>query len=156
MADKKDPPIEPQAFNGGVSVVDFGDYRVSRGFSRRSSASCEHRNMVYDSQERRIWCKDCETNVDGFDAFKHIVESYNSAIKKLHRQAEEFEEAKAHNIISIAAKVIDEAWRKKNLIPCCPHCKAGLMPEDFKNGISQFVGKKFELERRKFKDKPKY
>lgn len=146
MSDKqdKDPPIEPQTFNGGVSVVDFGDYRVSRGFSRRHPASCIHKNMVYDLQERRIWCKDCETNVEGFDAFKTIVESFNSAVKRLKRRQEEVFAAENHNLISIAAKIIDEAWRKKNMIPCCPHCDRGLAPEDFKHGIVHFVGKEFD------------
>ena len=147
--DKKDPPIIEQEFLSGVKVVDIGDYRVARGLSRRAHPSCDHTRLVYDIQERRIWCKDCEKDVEAFDAFKGIVSNFAAQIKILERREEAVAEAESYNLISIAAKNIDEAWRKKKMIPCCPHCKRGIMPEDFKSGITHYVGKEYEVVRRK-------
>lgn len=130
--DKKDPPIQEQEFLSGMKVVDIGDIRVSRGMSRRPHSTCRHLNLVYDSQERRIWCKDCENNIDAFDAFKQLAENYDSALrhsKKIHADALA---ARDHHLHLIAAKNLEEMWRRRRVVPACPHCKRGLLPEDFK------------------------
>ena len=153
--EQKDPPIEPQDFIHGMKVIDIGDYRVSRGFSRRESSLCPHINLVYDQAERRIWCKDCEKNVEGFDAFLLLAKNFSKQSEKLFDRENKVSEAEKHSLISIAAKVLDEAWRAKKMIPCCPHCKEGLFPEDFKNGCG-FLGKSYALERqRRIKQKKK-
>ncbi len=154
MADKddKDPPIKEQQFLAGVTVVDIGDYRVARGLSRRAFSSCPHKKLVYDAQERRIWCKDCEKDVEAFDAFQGIVENFSAQVKVLQRREQKVKEAEDHSLISVAAKVMDTAWRKLKRIPCCPHCRTGLMPEDFKHGIIHWTSKEFELARRRKKE----
>lgn len=152
MADKKDPPIVEMEYLSGLKVVDIGDIRVARGKSRRPYSACKHRAMAYDQQERRIWCKDCETDIEPFDAFLVICEHFNSAASRLERERQVIEEAKAHNIIRIAAKRIDELFRRKNMVPCCPHCSAGIFPEDVAKMAS--VNRKWEEVRRARKDKP--
>lgn len=146
MSDEKnDPPIVEQEYIAGVRVVDIGDYRVARGMTRRAHTSCPHRRMVYDERERRIWCKDCEKDVEGFDAFVLLAQSFSKQTAILQDREKKVKEAEEHSIISIAAKIIDKAWRKKKMVPCCPHCKEGLFPEDFKNGTG-FLSKSYALE----------
>lgn len=130
MSDKKDPPIIEQEYLYGLKVVDIGDIRVARGLSRRPHSSCKHRAMAYDQKERRIWCKDCETDVEPFDAFLIICEHFSQAADRLERERKEINEAKDHNIIRIAAKQMDEHFRRKKMVPACPHCHAGIFPED--------------------------
>ena len=150
MTDKNDPPIEEREFIAGVRVVDIGDYRVSRGLSRRDKSSCGHYRMVYDEKERRVWCKDCECDVEGFDAFLLITTHFCNQTDKLKRREYDVEQAEKHNLINRAAKVIDKAWRKKRIVPCCPHCKEGLFPDDFKDGVTS-MGKSYALEERRRK-----
>lgn len=151
--EKNDPPIVEQEFVAGVRVVDIGDYRVARGMTRRAFTTCPHHRMVYDNQERRIWCKDCEKDVEGFDAFELLAKSFSRQTAILKAREEKVKEAEAHSIISLAAKVIDKAWRKKKMVPCCPHCQEGLFPEDFKDGAA-FVSKSYELEKQRRKPTP--
>lgn len=125
-------PIIPQNFCFGPNVVDIGDIRVARGLTRRPASSCKHRQMNYDPKERRIWCADCETDIDPFDAFEFIVERLDGARKDLQRRFEEVKAAEEHSLISIAAKTMDREWRRKNMVPCCPLCGGALLPEDFK------------------------
>ena len=73
--------------------------------------------MVYDQNERRVWCKDCEKDVDAFDAFVGLVEHYSGALKRLERDRKQVEEAKAFNVRSRAAKAINEAWRSRTMLP---------------------------------------
>lgn len=138
-----DAPIEPQAFLHGTKVVDIGDLRVARGFSRRPRSSCQHKRLHYDSSERRIWCADCETNVEAFDAFEMLVDRHYAAYEHLRKRKEQVEEAEAFSLRSLAAKAIDQAWRRRSMVPACPHCHNGLFPEDFKNGRMTMLGRDF-------------
>lgn len=142
MSDKH-PPIEPLDYVSGVKVVDIGDLRVARGMSRRPHSSCAHHHLHYDTGERRIWCPDCETNVDPFDAFKMLVEYFHNASEKLERRAREVKEAEDHAVISVAAKEVDRAWRSRKMVPACPHCREPLFPDDFKNGIKASYGREY-------------
>lgn len=136
MADDRDPPIVDQDFTSGLKVVDIGDYRVSRGWSRRNFSSCPHRQVVYDQRERRIWCKDCEHDVEPFDAFVGVAQAVDRELNKLQRRAEELAEAEKFQARSLAVKALDKVWRRRDYVPACPHCGFGLFPENFKNGVA--------------------
>lgn len=142
MSDDRDPPIEPQNFLGAVTVVDIGDLRVARGLSRRAHSSCPHLRMVYDKAERRIWCRDCEHDVEPFDAFRNLTENYSRVYKDLMRRQQAMDEAERFKIRTLAGKAMDEAWRSHKMVPSCPYCHNGLFPEDFRGGPSM-VSKEF-------------
>ena len=152
MEEGKDPPINAQNYLSGVTVVDIGDYRVSRGMTRRPFSSCPHRALSYDTQERRIWCQDCEQDVEPFDAFTGIIQSYATALSNLDRRDERLKEAEAFQARALATKELDRVWRKRNSVPACPHCHQGLFPEDFKNGVGLVLGREYaeaQAERRR-------
>lgn len=155
MAGPDDPRIEAQNFLGSVNVVDFGDIRVARGLSRRSPLlACAHRKMVYDERERRIWCDDCESTVEPFDAFRALVEQFDKASKRADKEIKEARAALEHSLIARAAKVVDKAWRSRRMAPCCPHCSRGLLPEDFANGLKRSVSLMLERQKRKSNQTP--
>lgn len=145
---EKDPPIIEQEYLAGVRVVDIGDYRVARGMSRRPYSGCNHIRLVYDQNERRIWCKDCEKDVEPFDAFIGIVGQFSKQARLLDERELKIQEAEAFSIRSLAAKVIDKAWRSKRMVPACPHCGQGIFPEDVKNGLAM-IGKDYATAKRK-------
>lgn len=138
-----DEPINNPGFLGGVNVVDIGDLRVARGLTRRPPSACTHRSLFYDQNERRIWCGDCEHDVEAFDAFRLLTENYDRAYRLLQSRANEITEAEKFTLRSLAAKAIDKAWRSRTMLPACPSCGAGLFPEDFKNGVLAHVGREY-------------
>lgn len=144
--DNRTPPIVPQEFVGGVTIIDFGDLRVARGLTRRPVRTCRHHGLRYDPNERRVWCADCETDVEPFDAFVLLVEHFDGAQKRARRMLAEANEAQSFRLRSIAAKTIDGHWRRKNMVPTCPHCRVGIWPEDVKR--MGLVGKEFDTARR--------
>jgi Zn finger protein HypA/HybF involved in hydrogenase expression len=146
-------PIDEQNYLYGVNVVDIGDLRVSRGLTRRPHSSCHHARISYDHKERRIWCRDCEHDLDPFDAFTLLVEWHDRAAKDLHRRREALEEAERHQIVSVAAKTIDKAWRSRKMVPACPSCGNGLFPEDFKSEPAM-LGRDYAEARRKRRPGP--
>lgn len=131
-----DAPIEPQEYVYGVKVVQIEDLRVARGLTRRPGSSCKHKQLVYDDKERRIWCSDCEAEVEPFDAFTGIVEVFSAGMNSLKRRRSELGEAEKFQIRSRAAKVMDEAWRSTKMAPLCPHCMTAILPEDVASGVS--------------------
>jgi hypothetical protein len=147
LDDKKSPPLEEQAFVAGVTVIDIGDVRVARGLSRRPYSACRHRRLVYDGHERRIWCKDCEQDIEPFDGFKIVAEQCHAFADAMERREEAVAKAEAHALLSRAAKAVDEAWRKRSIAPGCPHCSKPILPEDFAGGVRS--GSSVELERRR-------
>ena len=139
-----DPPIAPVNYVGRVTVVDIGDRRVPRGMSRRPVSICSHHALRYDTAERRIWCADCETTIDAFDAFSGLVGQFSAAIESLKARQKIVADAEAASLISIAAKNIDKLWRNKNHVPACPHCGNGLFPEHFR-GSPSMLGRDYAL-----------
>lgn len=137
------PPIEPQDFLGGVTVVDIGDLRVARGLTRRPVSSCKHARLHYDKQERRIWCRDCEQDVEAFDAFELLVAQYHRAYQDMVKRQKELDEAERFQTRSLATKALDEVWRRRKYVPACPSCRSGLFPEDFANGVGTVLGRDY-------------
>tara|TARA_R100001369_G_scaffold4966_1_gene14183 strand:+ start:52325 stop:52801 length:477 start_codon:yes stop_codon:yes gene_type:complete len=130
-----DKPVVPQDYIYGLKVVDIGDLRIARGQTKRPRGTCKHLDIVYDDQERRIWCQDCEQEVEAYDAFKGLAEFHYSAQNKLKRREEAVKEAESFQARSRAVKALDQVWRSKNMTPVCPCCDKGLLPEDFANGV---------------------
>lgn len=141
-----DRPIEPQDYLSGVRVVDIGDLRVARGMTRRPKSSCKHLRLVYDEKERRIYCEDCRTDVPAFDAFVGLVERWKENMDAAQRLLDDAREANAFAARGLAAKELDRAWRKKTMVPSCPHCRNGLFPEDFVKGVTM-MGRDYALSR---------
>lgn len=129
-------PIEPVEFSHGVNVVDIGDIRVARGKTRVPGPSCRHRTVTYDQNERRVYCEDCEQDIDGFDAFLMLVECHHAAIARVERRERELQEAEQFVARSRAVKCLDKIWRGRRMVPNCPHCGEGLLPEDVLNNQS--------------------
>lgn len=145
-------PIEPVDFTFGVKVVHIEDLRIARGMTRRPVSSCKHLRLIYDDKERRVWCEDCETELEAFDAFMQTVSRFHVAQSTIDRRKRELAEAEAFALRSRAAKRMDEYWRSHTCAPCCPHCKKAILPEDVVNGLSQ-TSKSFELAARKKREK---
>lgn len=129
-----------------ASVISLADVRVSRGWSRPSKV-CEHKSLVYSSKDRRIECKDCDQPVEAFDAFMTLCRHFDSMEAAARRREQKTSEALGAVIIRRAAKAMDKAWGRK-MAPCCPHCRTGLLPEDF-DTIGSMVGQELERARRR-------
>ena len=124
-----DAPIEPQEYLYGPKVVQIEDLRVAQGLTRRPHSSCSHRQLVYDDNERRIWCQDCETEVEAFDAFLQLCGVFQKAKSDIDRRRQKLAEAEAFQVRRRAAKVLDEAWRSRTMAPLCPHCHSAILPD---------------------------
>jgi hypothetical protein len=150
--DEDNTPVSKVDFLHGVKVVDIGDMRVSRGMTRRSRATCRHLHLTYCDTERRIFCDDCQQTITGYDAFISMVEFFDRQIQHLKAIDKKIKEAQEHNLRRLVTKALDDEWQKHASIPCCPHCSAGLLPDDFLTKRIRTTSKEMEMARRKRKD----
>ena len=151
MSDKPiDAPLvsTPGSEPFGQPVIDLAEMRIKRGRSNVSVATpCKHRALIYSQDERRVWCEDCERTIDSFDAFMTVVGQFHPMVNAAKHALRRAKEAEAMTITLRAAKVFDKAWRGNQMAVSCPHCRTGLLPEDFLSGGSQ-VSAEIERARR--------
>ena len=105
----------------GINVVNIDDIRVARGVAKYEKPTCRHRNLTYSTDERRVYCTDCKSTIDNFDAFMNLVKVFNAAKERCDRKESELNDALKYNVRRLAAKKLDEAWSSRTTIPCCPH-----------------------------------
>jgi hypothetical protein len=129
-------------------VIDLDGIRIARGLPKRSSQFCPHRNMTYCDEERRVWCKDCQRTLDGYDAFKGLVSVFGQMERSIRRKTEAADQAMKATIHRRATKAIDKAWSGREMAICCPHCRGGLLPEDFSDGVRAQCSREYEMARR--------
>lgn len=142
-------PIEPAEFAQGATITHIGDIRIARGLTRVPHTNCQHRQLVYDQTERRVYCQDCESDVDSFDAFLQLVHQHEQAWRAIRKAHRETQDALKHSLHSRAAKAMDDQWRRHKTVPACPHCHEGLLPEDFTDTRLTTVSREITQQRRK-------
>jgi hypothetical protein len=146
-----DDPIDEAATQGCYDhvVVDLDKVRVALGWPRTPRhRRCKHQSMVYSTEQRRVWCKDCESTIETFDAWLVLIRNFEGMMRDVRGKLAKASAALSAVVIRRAAKEIDRTWGQK-MAPCCPHCRRGLLPEDFANGASSATSAEFERARRK-------
>jgi hypothetical protein len=140
-----DDPLTPFG-----EVIDLAGVRMQRGYSLSTAPKCKHLNLRYEHtlKERRVWCADCERDLDPFDALMvladHLHDMLNAA-KHMRQKAAEAVQAVAR---LRAVKALDKAWSGNVMAVDCPHCRGGLLPEDFVTGGVGQQSRELELARR--------
>lgn len=141
-----DPPIEPVNYRI-PQVVDLAGVRIARGMAKRPlHRVCRHRSLVYATDERRIYCEDCKTSLEPFDAFMVLIDYWQEMDREATRRFEKATEAKNAVIHRIAAREIEKTWRAKMAMGC-PHCDRGILPEDVQ-GRMRMMSREIEIARR--------
>lgn len=135
------------------NVIEIGDLIVRRKKERHwyGDERCPHLHLTWDDNGHIVTCDDCSKQIDPYWAMQMLASHYEKAFKKVQARAQSVADDKAHNLHLIAAKKVEAVWRSKKMVPCCPHCDRGILPED-QLGAKQ-MGKQFELARRQ-KDRP--
>jgi hypothetical protein len=142
-------PLEerPDATPFSAPPISLSDVRIARGLPALGRKPCDHHQLIYNPETREIWCKSCSRMIDGFDAFHMLVKRFHDLVAAADSRMAAAREAGAAVLVRRAAKQLDRDWGGK-MAPSCPHCRGGLLPEDFEHRRSA-TSREFELARRK-------
>lgn len=157
--DENIPPsdIEIEPFDDGARalgrpIIDFETIRIQAGRTpfKKRGVICQHNSLVYNDTERRVWCEDCKSTVDPYDAFMRIVMQWHHIQASINGKLARADEATKATLVRRAAKNMDRSWGHK-MAPNCPHCKNGLLPEDFDSpgGVRSSRSRELEEARRR-------
>ena len=144
-----DVPLEndPGSQPFGSPVIDFGGVRIAHGMRRYLHRRCEHKQLIYSRDERRIWCEECERTIEAFDAFMTVADHFHKMQRAANAELARATEASKAHLVRRAAKELDRVWGRK-MAASCPHCKKGILPEDGLGRMSS-ISREMELARRK-------
>lgn len=132
-------------------IINIGDLAIER--KRREYASskdaCDHRHLQFDESGDVVRCVKCGTQVSAFWVLQMLVEQYTLWTARLNRERESVRQAAEASLHLIASRKVEIAWRNRTMVPSCPHCGNGILPED---GLgSSMINRAFEIRRRSLK-----
>lgn len=152
----EDSPLEALNTEGmyRANVIDLDGVRIKAGHTPYKTKACDHLQLIFSLGERRVWCESCERTIDNFDAFMTFVNHLDRMVLAARHDLDTAERALAATVRMRATKELDRMWAGKRMVPCCPHCHGGLLPDDFAGGACSATSYELEVARRKVKDAP--
>ncbi len=134
------------------NVLDLGNFKLTRKNTHYDPKGCKHENLTADEKVQAVTCSDCGLQVSSFYALMKYSENVKKHMEVLKREREQIIELKKQNVVHKAALILQKAWRKRKMVPACPHCHRGILPED-ELGRST-TSREYEMARRKKDSNP--
>lgn len=130
-------------------VVNFADMAFKlRGKSYFKDDRCQHVKVTLDDEGGIVTCDACGKQLDAYLTLRRMCEKWERHASDTKASAERLRAEAQGTVVLRAAKRVEEAWRRRNMAPTCPHCHVAILPEDG-FGSSGSVNKEMELARRK-------
>lgn len=128
-------------------IIKIGEGKFERIWQER----CPHKHLLYDTTDETIRCSDCKRPINPFQAFMQVVRQFDAAQKEIDRRTTELHdlEQRSERGLLKATQTVDRAWRKKRMVPTCPHCHVAIFPEDGLGNAMQ--NREMAIEQRKFR-----
>lgn len=128
------------------NVIEIGDFSVERkrrnhGYAEKGECLHRRTSMVPDGQY--LTCRDCGRQVSAYWVLETLLDSYRTARDQIDQREKALADAREKSISLLAARTVEKAWRSKQMVPQCPHCRAGIFPTD-RFGATM-INKKIEL-----------
>lgn len=128
------------------TVVDFADMAFRLRGQRPLETHCEHKHLTLDDNGEVVTCEDCQKQVSAYWALRRMSVMWASHAQEVRRTVAKVHEDQKATFHLRAAKVVERAWRHRKTVPICPHCQAGILPED---GFgTSYIHRALELKRR--------
>lgn len=129
-------------------VLYFGSMQFERVRRRhaleRTAATCQHKRLTLDENGDVCSCRDCGVQVSAFWALMRFVEEWTDHARKTATAAERIRADAEATLHLRAARRWESAWRSRTMLPACPHCGRGILPND----PGGQVNREIELRRR--------
>lgn len=116
-----------------AQVIQIGDLALRRKESRYGfvkSGECKHLHLTMDDNGDTVQCEDCKVYVSAYWALKMLAAHFDREHRNIEAAKQRLDEATKERRALIATNRVDKVWRSRTMIPACPHCGAGIRPED--------------------------
>lgn len=117
-----------------TNVFNIEDYRITVRKDNHGvlfpSDPCPHTHLFFDENGQTVECQDCKKQLTAWWALMAMSGGLKRMRQRLDAEAKQLEEEKAKTVTHKATLKVQQAWRKHNMLPCCPHCLHAIRPED--------------------------
>jgi hypothetical protein len=117
-----------------AKIYDIGDMRVQvdrdYGPRVRGEGGCGHQKLTFDERGQTIVCDLCGKQVSAWWTFLMLMDRYQEMMGTLRVRQVEVEEAEGRVLTHKAAIAVEDAWRRRKMVPTCPHCHKGILPAE--------------------------
>ena len=113
-------------------VIDIGEARLRMKARHYYAAEkeCAHQHLSMDDNGDIVQCEDCGNQVSAYWALSMLLNRLQAERDKVERREAEAKRVASQQLHLRAARRVEEAWRSRTTVPTCPHCRAGIRPED--------------------------
>lgn len=129
-----------------LGEIEWSNIKVRR-YARPKDKECAHLHLEYTEHGEVLKCKDCNVQVSARWALEIFFGQLESERENLDLRAARVKADEERLLIHRAALAVQDAWRKRDLVPICPHCSQGIEPCDG-------FGKKGAVSRSHYKTAP--
>jgi hypothetical protein len=103
---------------------------VKRGTLIQMPGVCEHRHLTADENGEIITCKECKKQVSAYWLIKRTMSEWAEFSRKIKAQREQLDADLKKAVVLRAAQDVEKAWRRRKMVPTCPHCRHAILPTD--------------------------
>lgn len=115
-------------------VVHIGDFTFKRKnthwLGSADPKSCKHRVVIIDDNGGTVTCERCEAHLSPIWALTMLTNEWQGSVARLASWRDEIKAESEKHIHLIAARKVEKAWRSRDMVPTCPHCRRGISPTD--------------------------
>jgi 5-methylcytosine-specific restriction endonuclease McrA len=102
----------------------------SKIYARPKEGACPHLHLEYLEHGELLLCSDCKMQISARWALEIFFGQYEQVKNLLDAREAQLKVDEEKAVIHRAALAVQHAWRKKHLVPTCPHCGKGIKPCD--------------------------
>lgn len=129
-----------------TKIFNIDDFRVEvkahdHGIRFGGDTTCPHKRLFFDENGQTVECQDCKKQVTAWWALFAMADGLKRMRERIEADQKQLNEEKEKNVVHKAALEVEHAWRKRNMLPCCPHCLHAITATDG-FGRGHFVSKR--------------
>ena len=91
---------------------------------------CPHKHLIAEEDGEIITCKECKKQVSSFWALMRFARQTSDWQEAIKRRGEAVMESEKKGLTLRAAQKVEQAWRRRKMVPVCPHCRVPILPTD--------------------------
>jgi len=112
------------------NVIEIGALILERNNKQHDFGQCQHIKLTIDDHGQTVTCRDCQEQVTPFWALTSILKQWDSARKQLINREAVIAKTESTLLATKAAQKVEEAWRRRSMVPTCPHCYEAIYATD--------------------------
>jgi hypothetical protein len=115
-----------------MKPIEIGEYTITgkRATLIEMAGQCSHKHLQMAEDGEIITCNDCKRQVTAWWVLMRMVDQQARWHNEMERRGRALAESEKKGLTLKAAQAIEHCWRKRKLVPVCPHCRKPILPGD--------------------------